>query len=129
MAVSNGAKSQCWLYDIIFSVHSILTFSNAFLGALYMLEVLFPVIRGDLLAGVIMLVALAVEFPARLASAVIIFVSVYFYRDWSVLLLAVLLGLYYFTLESTASFFVATIYTVVALLLSYDWFFRRRQTC
>ena len=129
MAVRNGAKTQCWLYDIIFSVHSFLAFINAFWAAVYVLEVLLPVIRGAQLGGVIILVALAVEFPARWASAVIIFASFYFYRDWSVLLLAVLLGLYYLTLNSTASFFVATIYTVVALLLYYDWFFRRRQAC
>ena len=129
MAVRNGAKTQCWLYDIIFSVHSFLAFINVLWVAVYVLEVLLPVIRGDLLGGVIMLVAIAVEFPARCASAVIIFASFYFYRDWSILLLAVLLGLYYLTLKSPASFFVATIYTVAALLLSYDWFFRRRQAC
>ena len=85
MAVRNGAKTQCWLYDIIFSVHSFLAFINAFWAAVYVLEVLLPVIRGAQLGGVIMLVALAVEFPARWASAVIIFASFYFYRDWSVL--------------------------------------------
>ena len=128
MTTSKAVKRNKWQFDIIFGVHGAFAVWNLFMALGSGLRLLLPAVS-DWLGAAGMMLTLGVWIPVLLLSPVVILASLWFWRDWSVLLLALLIGVYVFTLQyAEVPVFIAsaTLYTIIAIPLCLRWFFYRR---
>lgn len=125
-----GFGQKKWPRDFIFAVHAVVAAWNLLMGVGSGVRALLPV-SANWLGAMGMIVTLAAWIPALLLSPVVIVVSLWHWRDWSVMLPAMLLGAYLFALQYIDAgqpfYLVAAGYTIVALVVCPRWFLVKRS--
>lgn len=129
MADDDTNAGVTWPYDIIFGIHTVFVLWNLLTGLAAGVRHLLPGVA-DALGAAVMLITLGAWIPALWLSPVIIVGSLWFWRDWRVLIAALLLALYVVTLQRVDSdvfLYTAAVYTAVVAPLCCLWFCRARK--